>query len=1049
MSKFVVYCRNEPNMICWILECTKLAKGSGGRIMEDVKRLRDANKELELNVKLRTMELELANTRAEEANAELEEMNAELEELNAELEELNAMLQDEIMERKKAEEGIKSLNEELENRVIERTHQLQEMNASLEEEISERIRAEDILLQEKIFIEAVFDSIPGYLYVYDAAGRLVRWNKKHEEMTGYTSEELSKMTLADWFDGEDAVRVATAVEEVFEKGNGEVEAHLLIKGNKKMHIRSTGVRLITDEKTYFVGIGLDITEQKKIEKALVESEARHKAMIDHISDVIGIVDVEGIIRYNSPNITKWFGWEAEELLNRSCFETTHLRDRIVLVNAWAELSKEADKVITIDYKYLCKDGHYKNIELTARNMIHNTSINGILVNFHDVTERKRMEVLLKKSEEQYRLSEESLNKAQKVAQMGNWVWDVENNEVTWSEGMYHIFGIEKMDDQSRLGDIISGAIHPEDIHIVLPSNAEAFVAEKPLEYRIIWPDGSIRNIWTRAGDAVLDESGKALYLTGIAQDITERKLIEDARSQAEAANYAKSTFLANMSHEIRTPINAIIGFNYLIQKTTLSDLQRDYVEKTILSAQNLIGLVNNVLDFSKIEANKIALEENVFDLYEVLNGVSNIISFNLYEKNLKLRFSIEPSIPKFVKGDAFRLTQILLNLINNSIKFTEQGEIEVKLSIKSKIEGRLMVEFIVKDTGIGISEEQQRHLFDAFSQGDMSTTRKYGGTGLGLSITKSLVELMGGTIHLKSAEGQGSQFIFTVRLAWSEEFEVDDCRYSSFEFLKVLLICEDQEMAVIMKSELAQFEVTVKSVESIASGMQALAAVNDYNLVLIDWTLFSREGMGGVHQIIDLISSTAPFIMLLSAHRDHELELFGYDTNVRGILYHPMGKAQLYNKLIIIFAERLKNKAIKRNEVVLLEHVLKNVKILLVEDNEINQQLAKAILQEYGTLVSIAENGLMALEMIEKEIFDIILMDLQMPVMDGYEAAKIIRGKEAYKKTPIIAMSAHALKGIKEKTYEAGMNDYIAKPFEVAKMVGTLIEWVGKKELNR
>ncbi|PKM95232.1 MAG: hypothetical protein CVU84_06000 [Firmicutes bacterium HGW-Firmicutes-1] len=902
------------------------------------KKINRLNEELELNVQLRTTQLkdtnvqleesniqleevnaqlEESNTQLEIANARAEEANAELEEINAELEETNAILEKEIAERQRVEEEIKQLNKELENKVIERTSQLQEMNTSLEEEISERIKVEEILTQEKIFTEALFEGIPGFLYVYDEEGRLIRWNKKHEEMTGYSAEELSKMTLADWYEGDDAIRIAAGVAEVFKTGYGEVEAHLIMKGGKKLHIKVNGVLLINEGKKYFTGVGIDITKEKK---------------------------------------------DEEEL---------------------------------------------------------------------------------RKSEEKYRLSEESLKKAQKVAHIGNWMWDLSANKIVFSEGMYNIFGISRDGFVGELEDFIKKALHPEDLNLLPPINMISFVEKEPILYRIIWPDESIHYIWTKVGDVIYDEEDSPILITGIAQDITERKRIEDAKAQAEAASEAKSTFLANMSHEIRTPINAIIGFSYLIQKTQLTDTQRDYVEKTILSAKNLLGLVNNVLDFSKIEANKIALEYDVFDLYEVLNNISHIVSFNLQEKKLKLFYSIDPSIPKFLRGDAFRLNQVLLNLINNSIKFTEQGEIAIILEAESISEKHIQLKFIIEDTGIGMSQEQQTKLFESFSQGDMSTTRKYGGTGLGLSISKSLIELMGGTIQVKSELGQGTQFEFTAGFEWSNKLKADKNAYSKLMFLKVLLISDNRFKSSILKKELEQFDVTVKLVKSIVDAIQILRE-EDFHLVLISCKLLTVEVKQVAKQIKTALGPSTPLIMLASHYRGYDdIELLENDKVIHGIFYYPMGKAQLYKKLTHIFAESV-DREVNTYEEFRMEsyNTLSNAKILLVDDNEINQELVTAILEEYNIVIHIADNGSKAVDMILIEKYDLVLMDLQMPIMDGYEASRRIRALDSSKDLPIIAMSAHAIKGIKEKVSEAGMNDYITKPFEVSKMIDTLKKWI-------
>ncbi|MDA3846828.1 MAG: response regulator, partial [Vallitaleaceae bacterium] len=527
-------------------------------------------------------------------------------------------------------------------------------------------------------------------------------------------------------------------------------------------------------------------------------------------------------------------------------------------------------------------------------------------------------------------------------------------------------------------------------------------------------------------------------------DISERKHFEKAITQAEASNDAKSTFLANMSHEIRTPLNAIIGINYLIQKTPLSDIQRGYVERTILAARNLLGNVNDVLDFSKIEANKLTLELEVFDLYEVINNVASIVSFNLYEKQLKLWIIIDPSIPQMIIGDAHKLNQILLNIINNSVKFTEQGEIKITVSNKDMSDSSIRLTFNVEDTGIGMKEEQQKGIFSAFSQADNSTTRKYGGTGLGLSISKKLVELMDGHISVSSVEGVGTTFSFTAEFAWKKQCIGDIKRLKELQFLEVLFISDDEHMKAVFKNQFELLGITYDDAEHITEAIQYIQNKKSYHTVLLDWKLLNKHT--AIEQIKALILRPDLKIILVSTSREYSIEMLEYDNTISAIIYNPIGLRQLYNKLARIFSnlKSLEIESLDTRVAIKQGHTLKNVRVLIVEDNELNRELVIAILEEYGLIIDSAENGRIAIEKILKAPYDLVLMDLQMPVMDGYEATRKIREMDDFKDLPIIAMSAHAIKGIEEITYEVGMNDYITKPFEVSKMISTLEFWAKK-----
>ncbi|KRF03139.1 hypothetical protein ASG89_23650 [Paenibacillus sp. Soil766] len=515
-------------------------------------------------------------------------------------------------------------------------------------------------------------------------------------------------------------------------------------------------------------------------------------------------------------------------------------------------------------------------------------------------------------------------------------------------------------------------------------------------------------------------------------------LLADAKELAESANRAKSEFLANMSHEIRTPMNAIIGLNYLLQQTDLTERQKDYVGKTVLSAKSLLTIISDILDFSKIEAKKIVLERIDFDLYEIMSNISNIIGFSLYEKGLKLHFSIHHEVPQVLNGDPFRLNQVLLNLVNNALKFTDEGEIGITVSVSSQDDSGVSLRFEVRDTGIGMTPEQQALLFHGFTQADMSTTRKYGGTGLGLVISKSIVELMQGEMYVESELGTGSSFIFTVKFEVGSEHLFSAPVASYLKFLRVLLICDDEEMRLVLKSQLEQFQFIVNAVDSAQSALEQISVSGRYDLVMIDWNLQDEKAHALAEKIKLEYATPVQAIVLISSYHESELQLKSQTASVKKVLYYPMSQSQLYNQITNLFQEQLQMKIASpqsENEAKKL-HMLRNTEVLLVEDNEINQQVAQAILQEMDIRVDVAENGIEALKKASTKQYDAILMDLQMPLMDGFEATRNIRDFD--QETPIIAMTADAMQGIKEQVLEAGMDAYISKPFEPIQLFSVL-----------
>ncbi len=528
--------------------------------------------------------------------------------------------------------------------------------------------------------------------------------------------------------------------------------------------------------------------------------------------------------------------------------------------------------------------------------------------------------------------------------------------------------------------------------------------------------------------------------------------INQSKEEAEQANSAKSDFLAKMSHEIRTPINAIVGLNYLMKKTKLTDKQQEYVEKATLSANNLQLIINDILDFSKIEANKVVLEHADFDLYEVLHNISNIISVKVYEKNLKLHFSVDAAAPQFLKGDFFRLQQILLNLANNAVKFTAAGEISIAVAVEKEEEGQVFLEFTVQDTGIGIPVEQQSDLFKAFSQIDTSTTRKYGGTGLGLAICKTLIELMGGTIQVVSEPGRGSRFRFTLPFVYCRDHKLVTTIAPNLQFLRILLVCSNLEMRRVLQNQVEQFGFICSVFESGVQAIESIGEARRYDLIFIDQRLHDMDGRQTAERIREETGLSVPIIMLVSAYREGELQspVKIDSAGFNGILYYPVGQSQLYNVIVkqfesVLLGEDGKPVDVERHNRFL---ALKHTRVLLVEDNEINQQVAKDILEDAEIVVDIAQDGSKAVDLVAVRQYDIVLMDIQMPVMDGYEAAKRIRDFPHAQELPIIALTADVVKGVDDKVLAAGMNGYITKPIEPIQLLSTLKRWMQKERVS-
>ena len=540
---------------------------------------------------------------------------------------------------------------------------------------------------------------------------------------------------------------------------------------------------------------------------------------------------------------------------------------------------------------------------------------------------------------------------------------------------------------------------------------------------------------------------------GLERKVEERTLeLVTAKQRAEEATRAKSLFLANMSHEIRTPMNAVIGMAHLALRTELTPRQRDYVQKIHDAGVALLGVINDILDFSKIEAGKLDMEQTDFRFDDVLGSLSTVVSQKAHDKGLELLFHTPPMLHQHLIGDPLRLGQVLVNLINNAIKFTEQGQITVETLQVEQIGGRVKLEFTVSDTGIGMNEEQQSRLFQAFTQADGSTTRKYGGTGLGLTISKRLVAMMGGTIWVESTLGQGSTFHFTAWLGLSEERP--SRRFilpTALNGLRALVVDDNAAARDILSEAL---EAAMLRVTAVASGREALAEVeaadreDPYQIVFMDWKMTGMDGIETTERLkYSSALKTIPRIVMVTAFGREEVRVRAEAAGIDGFLVKPISNSLLLDTLVALFtpgngeaqaAVRLH----PETPVVRLEGIW----VLLAEDNEVNQQIAVELLESAGARVAVADNGRQAVERLlaslDQEPFDLVLMDLQMPNMDGFEATRLIRADVRFKDLPIIAMTAHAMVEERQHCLEVGMNDHIAKPIDPDALFQTLQQWL-------
>ncbi|MFZ2161935.1 MAG: response regulator [Sideroxyarcus sp.] len=538
----------------------------------------------------------------------------------------------------------------------------------------------------------------------------------------------------------------------------------------------------------------------------------------------------------------------------------------------------------------------------------------------------------------------------------------------------------------------------------------------------------------------------------LVQDILKLKEAEDARSHAEAVSQIKDAFLANMSHELRTPMNAVIGLSHLCLQTNLSGKQQDYLQKIHGSAKSLLGILNDILDVSKIEAGKMEMDSMPFELEDVMGNLATIMGVKSQEKSLEFLLETTPNVPSSLIGDPLRLGQVLINLAGNAVKFTEKGEVIIRADLEQDEGDHVTLRFTVKDTGIGMTQKEIDNLFRPFTQADTSITRKFGGTGLGLTISKRLIEMMGGSVWVESSPGKGSRFIFTARFGKAiQQTNHVRSEFKSLRELRVLAVDDNESILIFIKTYLETFTSGVDVAENAQDALNAVRRANDegkpFGLIILDWKMPHMNGIELARQLREMSElRTQPKILMITGYGQEEIPLRESERIVDGILEKPFQQSKLFDAVARIFGwEKVSTGKFRITGMQFNPQFVsqfRGARILLVEDEEINQQVATEMLESYGIKVTVAVNGEEAIAALKDAQFDGVLMDMQMPVMDGFSTTREIRKHPEYANLPVIALTANVMVSEQNAILAAGMNDHIGKPIDPDRLVATLAKWV-------
>jgi PAS domain S-box-containing protein len=912
----------------------------------------------------------------------------------------------------------------------------------------EKLKEQQLIASEKK-LRAFFENGQGMMCTHDMEGKFLSVNNFGASVLGYTKEEVTKMglTLYDIVPKDGHPHVLGYLKEIKLKGISNRQMITRHRDGSISRIWQLNNVMEKDAggEDYVIGNAIDITDSLNIAKDLQHT----KQMLEQTNKVARVGGWELNVKKQKihwTSITKEIHGvspEYEPEIDNTINFYKGRKNKDKVKNALS-LALSEGKGWDMELQIIDAQGKEIWVREIGNAEFENGTCKRIFGTFQDIDEKKKAELEVKRSKavlsafvEHAPAAVAMLDKNMNfIAVSKKWM---EDHQLTGQQiignSYYKVFTDADHEIRERHKRILNGAIErkEEDIYRLPGATEDEHITWEMRPWHQI--DGSI--------------GGIMLFTQNITSIIKQKEELKAAKLQAEQASIIKSEFLANMSHEIRTPLNGVIGFTDLILKTKLNETQHQYLSIVNQSANALLSIINDILDFSKIEAGKLELEIGKHNLYELGSMATDIIGYQVQTKGLEMLLNVSPDLPMYIWADAVRLKQILINLLGNSSKFTGKGEIELKIEPLSSQEDQTTIRFGVRDTGIGIKPEKLVKIFDAFSQEDSSTTKKYGGTGLGLTISNKLLGLMGSKLQVESIPGNGSFFYFDITLK-SEKGEAVDLE--NMEMIKKVLITDDNlNNRLILKEMLSLKNIQTVEAKNGIEALQILSSGEQFDVILMDYHMPYMDGLETIKKIresFDISLKEQPIILLYSSSDDEKIVKACEDLKVNRRLVKPIKMQEMYGALSTLYKKGNNLEVCAPRSK--LEAMTRLVNVLIVEDNTINMLLAKTIIKRIAPNACIieAKNGLEGLKAFESQMPDIILMDIQMPEMNGYEATIKIREIETHGRVPIIALTASNVKGEKERCIAAGMDDLIVKPFVEESVASAFNKWLYTGDKN-